>query len=347
MTVCDEIHAHLAETGETKRALSLRAGLNAKTVSDILSIEGLKPRHRTLVALSEATGRDLLGATTGSKPLTFGVLIEKLANAGKRTPASRVRWIMRKAGWYDNGPVCRHDVIDFFARHNAASLGLSKGSRSTYKCDILAAIDRHKGRNRPRGVADIGGIWAEAYKAAKRSDIPADCRLKVGPFFVYLFDRRIMPGDVTTETLAEYYSHRLETGVVTEAKCRKHVGNVVTLLRHLESNPSTSDYGFAAVPSPFSDRRDKFDVDTGDLEDLLTEFDTQVAPWASGEKSRDGLTYGAFLEELDRDEAKPVPDKKARLRKSVAAKSKIRGKSRKAERIERREAKMREYGFLT
>lgn len=346
MTVRDEIRAHLTESGESMRALSLRSGLNAKAVSDILSIEGLKPRHSTLVALSDATGRDLLLAATGAKPLTYGELIENLEKAGRKTRLSRVRWIMRKANWYANKPVCRHDVIDFFERHNAAGLGLSRTSRSTYKCDILAVIDRHGVRARPRGIADIGGVWSEAYCAATDAEIPRDCLLKAGPFLVYLHDYGIMPGEVTTETLAAYFSYRLETAVVSEIKCRKHVANVITLLGHLETNPATSHFGFKSVASPFSDLRDKFGVDTDNLGELLYEFDMCVAPWASGDVSRCGLTYKAFLEALDREEANPIAEKKARLRRSVAAKSKLRSTSAKAERVERREALLRDYGFL-
>lgn len=351
MTLRDELQAHMKETGESMRALSLRAGLNAKAVSDILSIEGLKPRYATLMALSEVTGRDLQCAATGAKPLIFGELVEKLDTVGKKTQASRVRWITRKANWYDNKVVCRYDVIDFFARHNAASLGISKGSRSTYKSDILAAIDQHEVRNRPRGVADIGGIWADAYSAAKKADIPEDCRLKAGPFLVYLHDHGLTPEQVTSDTLAEYYAYRLETGVMTEAKCRKHVANVVTLLRHLETNPSTAHFGFAAVVSPFSDRRDKFGVGADLLADVLSEYDARVAPWARGEISREGLTYEDFLDQLDREEQTqdddPLSDFRARLQKSVAEKSRLPRQSPKAERVERRQAKMREYGFLT
>ncbi|MGR3394330.1 tyrosine-type recombinase/integrase [Pseudooceanicola nanhaiensis] len=350
MTLRDEIQAHLKETGESMRALSLRAGLGQKCVADIFSIKGLMPRHKTLAALSKATGRDLVRAAVGSTALTFGELVATLEEADQKTLASRVRWIMRKANWYANRPVCRHDVIEFFARHNAVSLGLSKGSRSTYKSDILAAIDQNGVRNRPRGVADISGIWADAYEAAKDSDIPEDCRLKAGPFIVYLFDRGILPDQITTRTLEEYYAHRLETGVVTETKCRKHVGNVVTLLGHLESHPSMSHFGFKAVASPFSDRRDKFGIGTGMLETLLTEFDSRVVPWAAGEISRDGLTYDAFLEALDREErqdADPLSEMRARLQRSLAEKSRLPGQSPKAERVERRESKMREYGFLT
>jgi hypothetical protein len=346
MTLRDELRAHLKESGESMRSLSLRAGLNEKYVSDVLSIDGLTPRHKNHAALSKATGRDLVRAAVGSKAFTLGELIAKLEGADQRILASRERWIMRKANWYANRPVCRHDVIDFFARQNAVGLGLSKGSRATYKSDILAAIDQHGARNRPRGVADIGGVWAEAYEAASESDIPVDCRLKAGPFIVYLFDRRIMPCQITTEVLGEYYAHRLASGVVTEAKCRKHMGNIVTLLRHLETHPATAHFGFKAVVSPISDRRDKFGVDNGLLTEVLEEFDTRVMPWARGDASRDGMTYESFLALLDEQEADSVSDKKARLRKSLAAKAKLPGKASKQERVERREVKLREFGFL-
>ena len=351
MTLRDELQAHIKESSESKRALSLRAGLNEKCVSDILSIRGLKPRRKTLVALSNATGRDLVRAVSGSKTLTFGELIDKLQAADQKYPVSRLRWIMRKANWYANRPICRHDVIDFFASHNAASLGLSKGSCSTYKSDILAAISDHGVRNRPRGVDDIDGIWADAYQAVKASDIPTDCRLKAGPFFVYLYDRGIRPYQVSCETLKDYFAYRLETGVVTEAKCRKHVSNIVTLIGHLVSNPSTSHFGFVPVASPFPDRRDKFGVSNDLLEQILREYDTCVAPWARGETSRDGRPYSSFLEDLDRAECTkeddPLAAIKAQLQESVAKKAKLPGRTGKNRRVERREAKLREYGFLT
>ncbi len=260
MTVQDEIWAHLEETGETKRALSLRAGLNEKFVSNLLTRDGQKSRYTNLLALSHATGRDLVRAA-GMASLTYDRLIGKLEADGRKVSVSRIRWIMRKENWYGNRVVCRHDVIDFFACHNAASLGLSPGSRSTYKSDLLAAIDGHRGRNRPRGIADIGGVWDECYRAALDAEMPTDCIRKAGPFFVYLFDRQILPENVTPDVLGEYFAYRLEHGVTTEAKCRKHVANIVTLIRHLATDPRTSRFGFGVVASPFTDRRDKFGVD--------------------------------------------------------------------------------------
>ena len=128
MTVQIALKHYLETTGESMRALSLRAGLGSKAVSDILSIPGLKPRHKTLVALSKATNKELTSAAE-CDPQTYQQLLDALSAAGKGTLTSRVKWLMRKANWFGNRPVCRHDVIEFFDRHNAASLGLSKGSR--------------------------------------------------------------------------------------------------------------------------------------------------------------------------------------------------------------------------
>ena len=58
------------------RALSLRAGLSAKAVSDFLSIPGITPRRTTLEALSGAMELDL-GAAVGAAPVTYATLIDR------------------------------------------------------------------------------------------------------------------------------------------------------------------------------------------------------------------------------------------------------------------------------
>ncbi|UWQ85022.1 hypothetical protein [Leisingera caerulea] len=81
MTLAQELKDYLDTSGESRRALSLRAGLNPKAVADILNIPGLKPRHSTLMALSEATGRDLL--EVGGEPLrTYADLITEAKAVG-------------------------------------------------------------------------------------------------------------------------------------------------------------------------------------------------------------------------------------------------------------------------
>ena len=339
MTVQDELQCYLDTSNESMRGLSLRAGLGAKAVSDIINISGLRPRHQTLVALSEATGLDLVGG----RPQTFDELLKALKYAGRKGLVSRITWLLREANWFGNRVVCRHEVLKFFSQNNAASFRLTKASLSTYKCDILFAIDKFGKRNRKRGVVDLKGVWAGIYEATKDSSIPTDCRLKSGPFFLFLEDNTICPHQVTTEVVAEYHAHRLQTSVMDESKCRKHTQNVVTLIRHLSENHDTQKFGFKPVASPFHDGRDKYEVDTSVLEQLLSEFDGKVAPWAVGKASRDGLSYDEFLEALDAEVDREVTSKKAALRAKKAEKQ----KRCHVEQIEQNEEKLRRYGFLT
>jgi integrase len=343
MTVQIELQNYLDTTKESIRGLSLRAGLSAKTVSDIMNIAGLRPRYKTLVALTNATGIDLVSPSFTNSPQTFDALVKTLKEDDKPILASRITWLLKKADWYGNRVVCRNDVLEFFAGHNAASLNLTKGSLSTYKCDVLAAIDGLGQRNRSRGVIDLRGVMSDIYKATKNSDIPTDCRLKAGPFFLFLDDKNILPQQVTTEVVAEYHAYRLQTAVLDESKCRKHTQNIVTLIRHLSENGDTRRFGFSAIESPFHDGRDKYEMDTGVFAQLLSEFDRQVAPWACGKASRDGMCYNDFLAALDGAESQPASSKKEILRAKVEQKRQLS----RQEQVEQSEDKLRRYGFLT
>lgn len=344
MTVQIELKHYLVMSGESMRALSLRAGLGAKAVSDILSIPGLKPRHKTLVALSKATNKELASATE-SGPQTYQQLLDALREAGKRTLENRVKWLMRKANWFGNRPVCRHDVIEFFDRHNAASLGLSKGSRSTYKSDVLAALDACGARNRKRGVADLTGVYADVHAALKESAIPDSYAMLAGSFFIFLQDRGISHQAITTAVLAEYFAHRMNVSTASEQRCRRHVKDVCTLLSHLAACPETAHFGFQPVLHPFANQKDKFDVDNALLAPLLAEFDTCVAPWLLGERSREGLTKEDFIASLDRQDV-VVTDKKAALRRNKAMKAALPGANGE-QKPENNDEALLKNGFLT
>lgn len=97
MTLDQMLRDYLETSGESMRALSLRAGLNPKAVSDILNIPGLRPRHATLAALSTATGRDLFASQPGSR-VTFADMIKVAQENGNGVLASRLRWLCRNAG---------------------------------------------------------------------------------------------------------------------------------------------------------------------------------------------------------------------------------------------------------
>lgn len=342
MTLVQTLNDYLETNGESRRSLSLRAGLNAKAVADILNIPGLQPRYTTLAALSDAMGRDLMKLGT-EPPRTYSDLITEAKVAGKNTLSSRLRWICRNAGWAPElKVVCKQDVIDFFDRHTPASFNLTKGSMATYRSMLVAAASSGQSRRRTRRIDDIGGVYKEAHEAIRESDLPHSARLISGSFLVFLHDEGIQPSEVTTETLAWYYRHRVRVSAKGETQCEKHVRQIASLLSTLSEHPEFSKFGFPAVSHPFEDGRDKFGVRSSQLSSLLEEFDTRVAPWATGQMSRDGLSRTEFIASLDAME-KPASEKKARLR---AAKKKRHARSEKPKETGAHEL-MASKGFLT
>ncbi|WP_052272351.1 site-specific integrase [Leisingera sp. ANG-M7] len=325
MTLAQELKDFLDTSGESRRALSLRAGLNPKAVADILNIPGLKPRHSTLMALSEATGRDLL-ETGGEAPRTYADLIAEAQSAGNKTLCSRLKWLCREAGWVPElKVVCKQDVIDFFDSHSPASFNLTKGSMSTYRSTLVTAAGNGQSRQRKRRIDDIGGVYKKVHEAIRDSDLADTARLISGSFLLFLHDKGIQPAEISTATLADYYRHRVEVSAKGEVQCEKHVREIATLLRSLTDHPDFAEFEFAAAPHPFEDGRDKFGVCNSQLNPLLTEFDNRVAPWATGQMSQDGRSRAEFIAALDAAE-NPVSDKKARLRNAKKERRRLSGK---------------------
>jgi len=346
VTLCQTLRQYLDDSGESMRALSLRAGLNPKTVSDILNIAGLQPRHSTLTALAEATGQDLFSCSATPRK-TYADLITTAQKDGDSGGVSKLKWLCKQARWVPELQyVCKQDVIDFFDKHNAASFDLSQGSLATYRSNLVRIISGSQSRNRGRRIDDIDGLYSKVHSAIKGSDLPKNQALISGSFLLFLNDNFISPSDVTTETLAEYYNHRVKVSSKSAARCEKHVREIASLLKRLARHPAFASFGFEAVEHPFTCGRDKFRVEVSKLAPLLAEFDTRVGPWAQGLVSRDGLSRDAFIAELDEAEnISPVSDKKARLRCSRKAKSMRPGQDTNSEapsRIER----LSQAGFL-
>lgn len=346
MTLDTALRSYLDTSGESMRALSLRAGLNPKAVSDILSIPGLKPRHSTLTALSEATGHDLFAAL-GERRVTYADLITRAINKDQRALVSKLRWLCRKAGWTPElRAVCKQDVIDFFDANTAARFDLSQGSYATYRSALIKAAGSGEPRQRKRRIDDIGGIYRDVQQAIKNSALPKSARLAAGSFLLFLHDADIAPAEITMATLSDYYNHRIVVSPKSEAQCEKHVREIATLLKRLANDPEFSDFGFVAASHPFADARNRYGVAEETIAPLMTEFDLRVAPWALGQMSRDGKTREAFIAELDAKEDKEsITDKKALLRNKRREKAQRSGQPKQDCGSARNDA-IRKAGFL-
>ncbi len=346
MSLQAELRSYLDTSGESMRALSQRAGLNPKAVSDILNISGIQPHRRTIDRLSTAIGYALPIAPIRTQP-TYADLIsvlETMASAEDSTAEKqrlarlirRIKWLLGKTNWVAQTKIVdRANIIQFFRTSRPATFNLSPGSFSNYKSDLLRALDITQVKARKRGVSDISGPHAEIYEMIREAeDLPLDLKNIAGSFLVFLHDSEIAFGEVTTPVLQAYYEHRLANGGKAEEVCIKHVKRITTLLAKLSAHSDFASFGFSAPAHPFSDRRNKYGVSDFDIAAVLNDFDLHIAPWARGEVSRDGQSRDAYIAMLD--EKGPTPtEKKSKLKEKRSKKA---GKKRKK--------KLRKRGFL-
>ncbi|MBY6200530.1 site-specific integrase [Maritalea mobilis] len=322
MTVQDQIRDYLDETGVTRHALALQAGLNPKAVKNILEIPGIRPDRKTLDALGEVMGIHL---STPTGQMTYSRLMKDLSlptgdeNSDRRNRVliSRLKKFVKASGWVaETEIVDRRRAIKKLSSWSAATLDVTEKSFSTYKSDILAAISCHGGRNRPFGIRDVTGIYRDIHDLLSESDCPDDLKLISGTFFHFLHKREISPEEISTEVLHEYYLHRLAVSPKSEATCKKHVQRISALCRRLAADADFDSYGFSVVEHPFPDGRNKYGVEASVFSVLLSDFDGPVSSWLRGEASRDGLSEEEFLAQLDAAETtRPVDPKKALLKK--------------------------------
>lgn len=322
MTVQDQIRDYLDETGVTKHALALQAGLNPKAVKNILEIAGIRSDRKTLDALGAVMGIHL---PTPTGQMTYARLMSDLArptgdeksDSRNRVLISRLKAFLKVAGWVAEIEIVdRRRAVEKLSSWSAATLDLTENSFATYKSDILAAMHSHGGRNRPSGIRDVTGIYREIHDVLSESDCPDDLKLISGTFFHFLYQREISPGEISTQVLQDYYLHRLAVSPKGEATCKKHVQRISALCKRLAADADFSSYGFNVVEHPFPDGRNKYGVEASVFSELLTEFDGPVSRWLRGEASRDGLSEEAFLARLDAAETtRPANPKKALLKK--------------------------------
>lgn len=180
----------------------------------------------------------------------------------------------------------------------------------------MSAVDVALPRARVRGISDLSGPFVAIHAAIKDSDLPKDLSLIAGSFLVFLHDRKIQPSDIATDTLADYYAHRTEVSAKGEATARKHVKRIAKLLKELARRSEFAAFGFTDPDHPFSDGRDRYGVPDETIASIMAEFDTRIAPWARGHKSRDGKSFAEFLALLDAQQPTATDEKRAMLRRS-------------------------------
>ncbi|TMV14588.1 tyrosine-type recombinase/integrase [Arenibacterium halophilum] len=329
MSLQDKIREHLEITGLSMRALSMEAGLYPKAVATILNRPGHRPGRKILDALGRAMNVELPDTEPRT---TYAQLITRLGiatgdrdvDSRNRRLRSRVNTVLRAAEWVpETEEVDRRRAVELFAGWSAATLGLAPRSFHSYKSDFMTAIDLACGGNRKQSIRDVSGLHRDIYEAIQSSTLPEDLKLNAGAFFFFLDRERLLPSQVDTHVLLQYFHYRCDDTAKTEAVCRKHVKRIAGLCCRLALEPAFAEYGFHCVDHPFGDQRDKYDVPVSTLEGFLREFDGPFTRWVMGMESREGLSHADFVAHLDREDAeKKVTGKLALLKPRKGGKKK-------------------------
>ena len=316
MSLHQNIREYLEASSLSQSALSVRAGLSQKAVSDILTMKSRRPDRRTLDALGGVMGTRL---EADDVEVTYAQLIAQLsqptgdgrADRRNATLVSRLRKLLRAANWVaETEIVDRRKVIDQFAAWTPATLDLRKSSFGTYKSDVLAALSSVAGKSRPVGIRDLAGPYRDIHDRIGASDLPQDLKLISGSFLCFLHRRGLEPLQITPGVLEDYYRHRLSASSACETACKKHVKRIAMLCQRLTVDPAFEEFGFPAVSHPFEDGRNKYGVSAATFTGLLEEFDGPVTRWARGLESREGRVLRRLPDAARCDRARASADRK-------------------------------------
>jgi len=340
-TVADFLRNHLAVSGQSRRALSLEAGLNAKVVGEILAGRTQRPHSHALEKLSLVVGQDLTAI-----PMTRSATASDLIDMLRDTPpagwsASALRGATSALKLYDrlagagagSPPFDRLSVRKFLAASTPASLGVSPATWSAYASHLRALLDLVGGGGRTAQIRDVTGRWRWLYDAVAALKLKQDLVWAAGPFFAYCAARDLSCSDVVAETFVDYRDHRSAHGGVTNgaAKHVKAAKRARDLWNHLATLPAFADLGVRVVEQPFADGRVRYATPDALLAPLLAEFDGQVVPWVTGKTTPQGRPVDEILDAI---EAVAAPPKSAKVAKAQRFNGKS-SQNRKSEREER------------
>jgi hypothetical protein len=177
MTLQETVSHHLRASGESMRALSIRAGFGEKFVADLLCGRSRRPSAHNLAKLGDAIGVDLLSIPLAAAQ-AYGDLIARLeadpppdwTTDRRAAVLLKLRWLVRRQNWDAATQVVdRRKIVEIFDRATPAALGLARGSKATYKSDILAGVDAARTPARARDVSDICNTLRSATPCPSRS----------------------------------------------------------------------------------------------------------------------------------------------------------------------------------
>lgn len=345
MTRQETVLHHLRAHRESMRALSLRAGLGEKFVADFLNGRSQQPSADNLVKLGDAIGTDLLAIPSAAAQTYADLFLELGLNPPvdwterrQGVVIRRIRQLVQRQNWDPATKVVdRGEIVAIFDKATPAEFGIRQGSFATYKSDILAGIDAVHRPTRKRDISDITGPWRDLHVAILEAGYRLDYSAVAGPFFLHAHDRNVSLSEVCPDVLMAYCQFRVAGGFRTEENARKDTKRVAALITRIAEDPAFSSFGIRPVAHPFPDGRDRYGVSTEFFGDLLAEFDTRVAPWVTGEMSRDGMTRSELIAKLDA-EAPALSEEDAALERYI-------GKDPESQRAER-DAEMQRIGFL-
>ncbi|SFQ12350.1 tyrosine-type recombinase/integrase [Tranquillimonas alkanivorans] len=292
----DTLRAHLAATGASKAELARACGLNEGAVAKILRNPSYVPPARVMEALEAGLGVPL-PSPFQRKTRTWRQISDELAAADPHDRRlSRIRWLMRNAGWTAGRKVAdRQEVIDFFSRHRPATFDLAPSTWATYKSDLLGTLPAPLART--PGIRDVTGWARDTYDRIGKCRDLRDYHLVSGAFLAWMHAEGLQPSDLTEKDMLRYHDQRLASGTKTERAVKHHVQKCAALTRRIAVHPDFTDLGFPALPSPWS--RPAILPGEAEIAPLMEEFDTRVAPWLLGERSASGETRATFLARLD------------------------------------------------
>jgi integrase len=366
----NQLTEYLDRHGTSARALSLRAGLNEKLVTNILSGSIVRPSGQTLDALGSAIGGDLapLVAIPTAAPTLQDVINYLEAHVPEGCSGDYrdqiVATLRRLPGWVGKSdpadiPASKADLEALVGRYNAAALGIGAATFGVYVSHINRALDFYFARAAKVMINDVTGPHRELYEVLREDfdhrtgdglRVGRDRRYKTDQFYefsrflAYLHVRDRALTEVDETDFVAFAEHLRANGSVRSAtpqkaeraakRCRKAWNDMVD-----DPDPAIrAAFGGRKVGKPFASRVDKFGVPADICAPILAEYDGRIAPWGRGELSRMGQTLDEFLAEIDarapQHRGNDQPDPLAKYFDNVAA-------GERAERIET------DGGFLT